>query len=120
MDDSRLRFRLQGRPLWVICNILPPKAIAAIGDSLINGAIVGVIFYSLDKRPRMVSPGLHFRQINLTHELGKVVFSLADNIDVAAECDRINVLLGADIMQIGKDGRTISCHMANLYKLEKY
>jgi hypothetical protein len=120
MDDSRLRFRLQGRPLSVICNILPPKAVAAIGDSLINGAIVGVIVYSLDKRPRMVSPGLHFRQINLTHELGKVVFSLADNIDVTAERDRINVLLGADIMQIGKDGRTISCHMADLYKLDKY
>lgn len=116
MDDSRLRFRLQGHPLSVICNILPPKAVAAIGDSLINGAIVGVIVYSLDKKPRMVSPGFHFKRINLTDELGKVVFSLADNIDLAAERDRINVLLGADIMQIG-DNRTISCHMADLYAL---
>jgi len=49
----------------------------------------------------------------------KAIFSLADGIDVAAERDRINVLLGADIMQIGTDNRTIECPMGDLYALEE-
>lgn len=119
VDLSTLRYKLKGRPISGICDVLPPKAVAAIADSLIDGAIVGVIFYPLDEREKLVSPGLNFSQINPPlQKLGKAVFSLADRVDAGTERDRINGLLGADVMSIGADPGTLQCRMADLYALE--